>query len=272
MLRAVHNMRSIRDFISVAFALLWGIASASVSVPTVMRSEGGVVRALVSHTNANYAQGESQTDTDSEALDWAAAIGQRSDVIKANAEAQKLQRQTTAKLSIDQLLQFLDDVDRVEKPLSETEFIPRCLAQVQKVIKMINVTFGQENLQQVVTEECLQNKDFPLPSADGFNKMQACRSLVEDLTKLSNQEWKTGSRKGYFNFCASYVRNKDEDGLPAPYSLVSNSAPKEKAGSALSVNADTGSDATPSGPFIALTMLAALCIVGAAFFTLRQNS
>ena len=77
---------------------------------------------------------------------------------------------------------------------------------------MINVTFGQENLQQVVTEECLQNKDFPLPSADGFNKMQACRSLVEDLTKLSNQEWKTGSRKGYFNFCASYVRNKDEDG------------------------------------------------------------
>lgn len=262
-------MRSNPSFIFIATALLSSIADASLSVPAVPHSIGSPVHALVTNANADHAQDESHADT--EALDWASAVGHR---VQVTAEVQKMQRQTTAKFSVNQLLQFLDDVDRVEKPLTETEFIPRCLAQVQKVVKMINATFGAEKLEHVVTDECLQNKDFPLASADAFNKKRACQSLVEELTKLQDQELKTGSRKGYFNFCGSYVRNKDADGLMAPYMMVSSSGTEKHTGSVQSAhaaNAYEGITAHPSIPFIALTMLGALCIVGAAFFTLRQN-
>jgi len=261
------NVRGIQGFFVVASALLGSIAEASLSAPTVTQSSGGTIRALVSKVKASSASDtEVESESDTEALDWASLKVQHE---KVDAETQKVQRQTTARLSIGQLLQFLGDIDRVDNTLSETEFIPRCLAHLQKVIKMINATYGQEKLHQVVTDECLQNADFPLASADAFNKKQACGSLVDDLTKMQDQELKTGSLKGYFNFCSSKVVNKDEDGLVAPYTEDSKSAKKQQAVSALAITTDEGA---PGIPFIMLTILIALCVVGGAFFSLRQNS
>lgn len=273
MLCATH-LRSIQGFFLIAFALLRSCADASLSLPSVVHSSDGAVRALVSQARSDRTHDESQGEM--ETLDWASAIGHRD---KIDADAQKVQRQTTARLSIDQLLQFLDDVDRVEKPLSETEFIPRCVASAEKVVKMISVTFGPDKLEEVVTNECLQNGDFPLAHVDDFNKKQSCQNVVDQLTRIRDQELKTGSRKPYFNFCNGYVRNKDSDGLPAPYGLISQVANRQRttavsAGatdSGSSLSSDSGSGVAPGMPFIMLTLLAALCVVGAAFFTLRQD-
>lgn len=280
MLRIVFNMKSVPGFFVVASTLLFRTADAvapSLSVPT---SSAGAIHALVSKSDSDRAQDESQADL--EAIDWASAKTKRSQV---DAEARKVQRQITAQLSVDHLLQFLDEVDRVDEPLSETDFMPQCLAHVQKVIKMIGVTYGQEKLQEVVGDECLQNEDYPLANADSFNKKQACQSLVEDLTRLRDQEVKTGSHKGYFDFCRRYVQNKDEDGLVAPYGLVMNGAKRQRQVSNSSDDKVTSkgskssaldglysTSANPSVPFIMLTLLASLCVVGVAFFSLRQGS
>jgi len=305
------NMRSIQGLLVVA--LLGGVADASLPAPA--RSSGGVIRALVSKTVANRSQDVASVDA--ETIDWASAKTMASQQGQADAQTRKMQRQATAQLSVGQLLQFLDDVDRADEPLSETDFVPRCLAHVQKVIKMVNATFGEGKLHQVVQDECLQNADYPLPNADAFNRKQACNSLVEDITKLRDQELKTGSRKGYFNFCRSYVRNKDTDGLVAPYASSSKRHVQKSTPSLSEVHARLGGSAawvapsllagadpdesptlaaekqrmqaqekaaaenrsegegslttmTPSFPFIALTILGSLCLVGGVFFVLRQ--
>lgn len=261
----IMNMRSVQGFFLIVSALQSSLADASLLLPSVTHGKDGAIHALVSKAGMDRAQDESQGDM--EALDWASAIGKHD---KVDAEVQKMQMQTTARLSIDQLLKFLDDIDRREKPLSETEFIPRCLAQVEKVLKMISVTYGPENLQEVVSSECLRNDDFPLAHADDFNKKRACQEVVNDLTNIRDQELKTGSRKQYFNFCNNYVSNKDSDGLVAPYGLISHSTKRQRIVSSSAT--DSGSEgASPGMPFIMLTLLAALCIVGAAFFTLRQS-
>jgi hypothetical protein len=259
-------MRSVQAFFFLVSALQSSRADTSLSVPSVT-SENGAIRALVSKASVDRYQGDSQGNM--EALDWASAVGQHE---KVSAEVQKLQQQTTARFSIDQLLQFLDDVDRRETPLSETEFIPRCVAHAEKVLKMISATYGADKLQEIVSSQCLQNDDFPLAHVDAFNKKQACQNVVDDLTKIQDQELKTRSRKQYFNFCNGYVRNKDSDGLPAPYGLISHGATRQRTATVSSGAADAGSGASPGIPFTMLTLLAALIIVGAAFFTLRQGS
>jgi len=259
-------MRSVQGFFLVLSALQSSRAEGSLSLPSVTHSKDGAIRALVSKASVDRSNDESQGSM--EALDWASAVGQHN---KVSAEVQKAQQQTTARLSVDQLLQFLDDVDRREKPLSETEFIPRCVAHVEKVLKMISVTYGSEKLQEVVTSECLQNDDFPLAHADAFNKKQACQNVVDDLGKVRDEELKSGSRKQYFNFCNGYVRNKDSDGLVAPYGLISHGATQHRTVAASSGTIDSGSTVAPSMPFIMLTLLAALVIVGAAFFMLKQG-
>lgn len=260
-------MRSVQNVVLVAVALLIGVADAAAPLLSVPAAGVGTIRALVSKTGAERTHDELQVDM--EALDWASVKSTKRK--KVDAETQKVQRQVTAQLSVDQLLVFLDDVDRAGTELSQTDFMPRCLAHVEKVIKMINVAYGNEQLQQVVADECLQNEDYPMAHADSFNKKQACQSLVDDLAKLRDQELKTGSRKGYFNFCSTYVHNKDEDGLVAPYAVMNNGAKREAHISAASGDEDKESHDTPSWPFILLTCLACLCIVGAAFFTLRQQ-
>lgn len=138
------------------------------------------------------------------------------------------------------------------------EFLPQCLGHVEKILIMVDRSYTDEQLETVVSNECIHSKEFPNAVDTSFEKQSNCHKFAKKLAGARDIELRTGSKKGYEDFCAGYFVHRGGE-LPGAKKPKKAEQPKEKT--------------EPGGvsiSFIAISILACVAFVGIAYLVLRQ--
>jgi len=156
-------------------------------------------------------------------------------------------------LAADQLIHFM--VQRSGAPNVEFEdFLPGCLAHVKKLIRMVDKTYSDQQLETVLRNECKGSEEFPLSRGEsGFRHSESCHEFAKKLAEARNEELQTGSQTPYEEFCADFYQHHG-----GRLERTKKTEPE--------------SDNFISIPFAAITVLVCLALVGAAYYFLRNHA
>jgi len=118
-------------------------------------------------------------------------------------------------------------VEKVKGPLPPlADFMPSCLAHLEQLIRMVDRSYTDNNLQTVLENECLLEKDFPSSCDSGFERHTHCHDFAAQLHKARWLELDTGSDEGYKQACKDYYNLRMGITKPKPKQvMVTNSAP-----------------------------------------------
>merc|ERR1719311_342557 len=100
----------------------------------------------------------------------------------------------------DALFKFLRD----SPTLTWNDFKPRCLEHVDNVMNMLDRAYTDEQVETVLTHQCIKAEEFPSASATGFQKETDCKRFAKALADARMEEVMNGSEKGYEDFCREY--------------------------------------------------------------------
>lgn len=107
------------------------------------------------------------------------------------------------------------------------EYLPQCLAHVKEVVATIDEEYTDVQIQTVLTNECLLEKQFPSAHEDGFESEEACHEFARMLTEARNEELNSGSQTGYQDFCKTYYDHKVAGTSPQSQSAQIVEAPPD---------------------------------------------
>jgi len=97
----------------------------------------------------------------------------------------------------------------VNKGKKETikEFMPKCLAHVNKLVHTIDRHYTDAQLKTVLTQECQLSKEFPASNPSKFQSHEACLKFADQLSDARMKELKTGETAQYKTFCKDYYEH-----------------------------------------------------------------
>merc|ERR1719316_2574679 len=86
------------------------------------------------------------------------------------------------------------------------EFKPQCVGHTEKIVMEVDLAYTDEQLETVVLNECISYKEFPHSNEflTSFKKHKVCKDFASKLAKARDTELRSGSKKGYDDFCAGY--------------------------------------------------------------------
>jgi len=140
------------------------------------------------------------------------------------------------------------------------EFEPMCAAHAEKLIKMVDMAYTDEQLETVVLNECISYKEFPHSDVfpTSFKQHDACKDFAGKLAKARDEELRSGKKKGYEKFCAGYFQHHGGE-LPRKARAEPKPEPKPEP-----------KESGVSMTFVIISVVACVVIVGLAWFVLRQ--
>mmetsp|Transcript_68316 Transcript_68316/g.206529 ORF Transcript_68316/g.206529 Transcript_68316/m.206529 type:complete len:283 (+) Transcript_68316:1-849(+) len=117
------------------------------------------------------------------------------------------------------LLRFLDAVLAAGGKLPEYEdFRPTCMTHVRRVIRGVDHSYTDLQLQTVLEDQCSLDERFQ-SAESGFDDAQACVKFARRLAEARTQELEKQSLRGYRDFCKEYYLHRGGT-IPEPESDV----------------------------------------------------
>jgi len=103
----------------------------------------------------------------------------------------------------------------VTKGKKETikEFMPKCLAHVNKLVHTIDRSYTDMQLKSVLQQECLLSKEFPASHPSKFQSHEACMKFADQLSAARMKELETGETAQYKTFCKDYYEHGAVQGV-----------------------------------------------------------
>jgi len=103
----------------------------------------------------------------------------------------------------------------VTKGKKETikEFMPKCLAHVNKLVHTIDRSYTDIQLKSVLQQECLLSKEFPASHPSKFQSHEACMKFADQLSAARMKELETGETAQYKTFCKDYYEHGAVQGV-----------------------------------------------------------
>jgi len=122
---------------------------------------------------------------------------------------------------------FMEDTN-----LGIKEFMPKCLAHVKKLVHTMDVTYTDQQLKTLLTNECQLSKEFPHSSPSQFQSHKACLKFADQLSDARMLELKTKKTDQYTKFCKDYAKHAAAKAATLKAGTMINKA-ASKAGTAI---------------------------------------
>merc|ERR1719240_20980 len=110
------------------------------------------------------------------------------------------------------------------------DFMPKCLKHTKSLIADLDYNYGDAQLETILRNWCQSAKEFPnargTQKVIGFRNHQSCTDFADDLKNARHSELKTGSDRGYRDFCSAFYGHHGGFAAPAPPPPVKESPPK----------------------------------------------
>lgn len=104
-----------------------------------------------------------------------------------------------------EMKELLDVIAKdIQQPMPFAEFEPLCLAHVQRLLKTLDSSYTDSQLEHILIHECGLVKEFPSVYSHGYKSHEACQSFSRKLLDARMLELKSGSIEGEKEFCAAY--------------------------------------------------------------------
>lgn len=146
------------------------------------------------------------------ALAAANATGHHVTVVADSDGTMKLVASASMKKAEASLLLFLtNEMQKPVKDLTFEEYLPACLEHTRQLIRALDKSYTDVQLETVLTDECWLEKEFPHAYEDSFEREQACREFGKKLAAARHMEVHTGQVEGYEGFCFEYYCHKGGD-------------------------------------------------------------
>jgi len=111
----------------------------------------------------------------------------------------------------DHLLHFLEMQRSLENGTVNlppyADFMPACLEHTKDLVQSLDQGYTDMQLQQNLELECHRDKEFKT-AEDGFDGHKACLKFASELTAARKKELKSGSLRGYRQFCEKFFVHK----------------------------------------------------------------
>jgi len=125
-----------------------------------------------------------------------------------------------------------DFMEEVDTDLGVKEFMPKCLAHVKKLVHTMDVTYTDQQLKTLLTNECQLSKEFPHSSPSQFQSHKACLKFADQLSDARMLELKTNKTDQYTKFCKDYAKHAaPKAATPKAGTMINKAA--SKAGTAI---------------------------------------
>lgn len=96
------------------------------------------------------------------------------------------------------------------------EFVPKCTAHVKQLVRDLDASYTDAQLERNLLNECQMAKEFPETRKSGFHSHEACQDFAKKLADARMQELKSGDQGQYQKFCEDYHAHLKEGPQPAP--------------------------------------------------------
>lgn len=83
-------------------------------------------------------------------------------------------------------------------------FMPACREHVRKVVVSVDHSYTDVQLEEVLEQQCKLDHAFDHVREDGFKQHDACKDFASNLAHARDEELRSGSSKGYEDFCEDY--------------------------------------------------------------------
>eukprot|EP00927_Polykrikos_kofoidii_P046887 TRINITY_DN40_c0_g1_i1.p1 TRINITY_DN40_c0_g1~~TRINITY_DN40_c0_g1_i1.p1 ORF type:complete len:193 (-),score=33.45 TRINITY_DN40_c0_g1_i1:263-757(-) len=83
-------------------------------------------------------------------------------------------------------------------------FLPQCLTYIAKLLKRLDRSYTDVQIQPVLEHVCSHEPDFPHAAEDGFSNKATCQEFAEMLANARETERQTGSKDAYEEYCKKY--------------------------------------------------------------------
>eukprot|EP00927_Polykrikos_kofoidii_P046891 TRINITY_DN40_c0_g1_i5.p1 TRINITY_DN40_c0_g1~~TRINITY_DN40_c0_g1_i5.p1 ORF type:complete len:162 (-),score=27.27 TRINITY_DN40_c0_g1_i5:239-724(-) len=83
-------------------------------------------------------------------------------------------------------------------------FVPQCLTYIAKLLKRLDRSYTDVQIQPVLENVCSHEPDFPHVAEDGFSDKATCQEFAEMLANARETERQTGSKDAYEEYCKKY--------------------------------------------------------------------
>merc|ERR1719473_1574248 len=93
-------------------------------------------------------------------------------------------------------------------PDPEEDFLPKCLAHVERLIAEVDAAYTDAQLEAVLHGECVRGQQFPHTAKTGFSQEASCKEFASELAAARMEELETGSKDAYTTWCQSYFVHK----------------------------------------------------------------
>lgn len=135
----------------------------------------------------------------------------------------------------------------VEGHPSKEEFMPKCLAHTEQLVKTIDQEYTDEQLESVLVHDCELTREFPNSHKASFASHEACLEFAEKLTKCRHEELETGKDECYTTFCEDYYTHLSTEMQAAPEEeSTRQTAPAPQVERAPAPQAETVSHPSPA--------------------------
>ena len=107
----------------------------------------------------------------------------------------------------DGVIDFLMATGESRRP-SFDSYERACEGQLSQLLRTLDADYSDAQLETVLRNECMGQRQFPRTYETGFTSERACQDFAFHLVAARDDEIASGSTAGYTKFCKAFYEHK----------------------------------------------------------------